>query len=197
MTIEWTNLSSGLLGAVIGSIAGFLGSLYLNWSNDKNNRRSAGRAVLAEIVMNQEAFKQIKVQAQPRQAPQFSRTAVQDQLSLVARLLDWNELFAVLTPYVRAAELVAEFDRANELDWQAQQRGGQGGIPYAQGLERQAREARDGAAKALSEVCKQFVAAGDVLRCKVLTGDESQDFLRSFGKPRGGDKPDGNSTLSV
>ncbi len=66
---------------------------------------------------------------------------------------------------------------ANELDWQARQRGGPGGIPYAQGLDKQAREAREGAAKGLSEVCNKFAVAAEVLpRRKVLTDDESQDL---------------------
>jgi hypothetical protein len=188
MTIEWTNLSSGLLGAVIGSIAGFLGSLYLNWSNDKNNRRSAGRAVLAEIVMSQEAFKQSDDQARARrarQAPQFSRTVVQGQLSLVAKLLDWSELCAVLTPYVRAAEVVAQFDRANELDWQAQQSKGQGVSSYHQALAKQASEAREGAARALQEVCQGFENAAEVLGRKVLSDDELKKLRDSFANSAG------------
>jgi gas vesicle protein len=70
--MSWDNLLSGLVGAIVGAIVGFFGSVFLNWRNDKNNRRGAGRAVLAEIEMNKQAFRQAQTPRPLTEPPQFS-----------------------------------------------------------------------------------------------------------------------------
>ena len=71
----------------------------------------------------------------------------------------WSDGPAIAATYVRAAELVSQLGRANELDWQAQQRREQGAIPHARGLEKQAQEAREAAQKALPQVPEKFAEA--------------------------------------
>lgn len=174
---EWNNLSSGLLGAVIGSIAGFLGSVFLNWKAEGNNRKGAGRAVLAEVVMNREAFKQVVTPAV--QAPPFSQTVIKDQLPLVGKLLGWEDLLTLLTPYISAAKLIAQLDRANEAELQAQKlirAHGGSGSGTSEGLREETQRARQSANNAIPKVCHEFAAAAEVLRRKVLRRGELKGF---------------------
>jgi hypothetical protein len=54
--VEWTNLSSGVLGAIVGSIVGsaigVLGSLYVNRRDYRRRQVGEGRALLAELIWN-------------------------------------------------------------------------------------------------------------------------------------------------
>lgn len=92
MTVEWTNLSSGLLGALIG----FAGSVLLHWRSNRSNRRAAARAVLAEIFTN--AALALSAES-TRVYHEFLDAAWRTQLPLVAQLLKWPELKGLVGAY--------------------------------------------------------------------------------------------------
>lgn len=93
---EWNNLSSGLLGAAIGSVLGFLGSVYLNWRSDRQGRKAASRAVLAEMFTNLDRAMSAE---STRVLHEFLDSAWRTQLPLVAQLLKWPDLKKIVTGY--------------------------------------------------------------------------------------------------
>jgi hypothetical protein len=97
-TVEWNNLTSGLVGAVIGAIAGFLGSVLLNWLGARLNRRAAARAVLAEMWAN--ADRALSAESTSAIAlHEFWSGAWRTQLPWVAAFLRWPDLKILVSAY--------------------------------------------------------------------------------------------------
>jgi hypothetical protein len=105
------NVLLALLGAVIGLIgvgSGFLGSLYLQRRTDREARRAAGRAVLAEMFANVDRALSAESSLVLHQ---FSDLVWQQQLPLVAHLLGWNDLRTLVNTYDSASRA---FENAKE-----------------------------------------------------------------------------------
>jgi hypothetical protein len=202
---EWNNLSSGLLGAVIGagigSIAGFLGSMLLNWQSDRSKCKAAGRALLAEVARNYQALAYVG----DHRPAGYSEVVWETQLPLIAQLLKWDELRAVAAPYVDASEPLTGFELADELRSRGEARrltAGEGtrGLFQTLGVgqfDRNAEEVVKKCQEELTKVRSKFAAAAEVLRRKVLTRDEYQSFPQLLAEQPAGDTKDGNSTSSV
>lgn len=181
---EWNNLSSGLIGAVIGaaigSLAGFLGSMFLNWQSERSKCRAAGRALLAEVTRNFEALAYV---GEHRPAG-YSEVVWETQLPLIAQLLNWKELRVIAEPYVDAREPLLGFDLAGALRSQGEARRanvaeGTRGLWQTLGIGRFDRSAEEVLKKCqedLAGVRAKFAAAADVLKRKVLTRDECENF---------------------
>jgi len=99
-TVEWNNLTSGLVGAVIGAIAGFVGSVLLNWRTTRQTQRAAARAVLAEMFTN--ADRALSAES-TLVFHEFLDGAWRTQLPLVAELLRWPDLKILVNAYDSAA----------------------------------------------------------------------------------------------
>lgn len=97
---EWNNLSSGLLGAAIGAVLGFLDSVFLNWWNDRQGRKAAGRAVLAEMFANLDRALSAE---STRVLHEFLDSAWHTQLPLAAQLLKWPDLKKLVSAYDSAS----------------------------------------------------------------------------------------------
>ncbi len=122
---EWNNLSSGLLGAVIGSIAGFLGSVFLNWRSERKTYKAAGRALLVEMRGNLnflwEVTSELHVRM-PHTEDKSSYDAGEDwkygdgiwrgQLPLIAQLLDMKGLEKVANAYRLSSTVLFKLKRA-------------------------------------------------------------------------------------
>lgn len=102
MTIEWSNLSSGLLGAVIGSIVGFLGSVFLNWKAERSMRKGAGRAVLMEMLTGADLAVSLLRTAQPHRFPDALWLS---QAAHVALALKWQDLDKLVQAYDASSRL--------------------------------------------------------------------------------------------
>jgi hypothetical protein len=98
MIIEWTNLSSGLLGALIG----FAGSLVLYLWDRRARQKGAGRAVLAEAMANARWALNLKGQGL---SAGFSDQTWASQLPLIAQFVRWPELEKLVQAYDSAARL--------------------------------------------------------------------------------------------
>lgn len=94
--IEWDNLSSGLIGAIFGSIIGFLGSVFLNWWNQRTEREAAAHAILAEMFTN--ATRALDAESTLVLHP-FVDSAWRSQLPSVAHLIKWPDLKILLEAY--------------------------------------------------------------------------------------------------
>jgi hypothetical protein len=181
---EWNNLSSGLLGAIIGaaigSAAGFLGSMFLNWQSDRSKCRAAGRALLAEVTRN---FQVLGYVGEHRPAG-YSEVVWETQLPLIAQLLNWEELRVIAEPYVDAREPLLGFDLADALRSQGEARRanvaeGTRGLFQMLGIGRFDRSAEEVLRKCQEDLAKvrvKFSVAAEVLKRKVLTRDEHQNF---------------------
>lgn len=93
---ELNNLSSGLIGAVIGSVLGFLGSVIVDQRKERERRKAAGRAVLAEMIIN--AGRVLSAEATTLQYELVDHVWRQ-QLPLVATLFDWDKLRKLVVAY--------------------------------------------------------------------------------------------------
>lgn len=210
---EWTNLSSGLIGAAIGAMIGFLGSVLLSWLAERSKQRAAGRALLAEIVSNLEA---LKYPSEHRPAG-YSQTVWETQLPLVAALLHWNELQTVAEPYLLAAEPLYGFLRAEQLrerSFQASQSAQNSGpiqLQYSAGVQddheilnsleyyagiRDAVDAEEVLKKCQEELAKareKFAIAAILLRDKLLTRGEARGLATLIGQNRDGATPKENT----
>lgn len=95
------------MGAVIGALAGFVGSVFLNWRIARQTRRAAARAVLAEMFTNAEralgAESTLVIH-------EFFDTAWRTQLPLVAALLRWSDLKTLVRAYDGAARAYTNSD---------------------------------------------------------------------------------------
>lgn len=98
MTVEWTNLSSGLLGAFIG----FAGSVVLYLWDRRARQKGAGRAVLAEMMANARWALNLKGQGL---SDGFSDQAWASQLPLIAQFVRWPDLEKLTQAYDSAARL--------------------------------------------------------------------------------------------
>ncbi len=103
------NVFSGFLGALIGAIGGFLGSLAVQRRAQKEARIAAGRAVLAEMFANADRALSAK---STFILHEFTDFAWREQLPLVAHLLDWNELRTLVNTYDSAARA---FENAKDV----------------------------------------------------------------------------------
>ena len=175
MTVEyWNNLLSGLAGAVIGSVLGFLGSVFLDWKAKRSNRKAAGRAVLAEMEMNVQAL-QVAVQHPPVQVPQISSDVFSKNLPLVAQMLDWSVLQEIVKAYDYAAEVVAEFRWAKEVDDLIKAETGfrsRSGTKF----DEDRKTILNNAGNNFSEAQRRLKCAAVPLRRRVLTRGESKRF---------------------
>ena len=89
------------MGAVIGAIAGFLGSMLLNWRGTQLNRRAAARAVLAEMWAN--ADRALSAESTSAAAlHEFWSGAWRTQLPWVAAFLRWPDLKILVSAYESA-----------------------------------------------------------------------------------------------
>ena len=98
MTIEWSNLSSGLLGALIG----FAGSIALYLSDRRARRKGAGRAVLAEMMANARWALNLKGQGL---SDGFGAQAWTTQMPLIAEFVRWQDLEKLVRAYDSAWRL--------------------------------------------------------------------------------------------
>lgn len=98
MTVEWTNFSSGLLGALIG----FTGSVVLYLWDRRARRRGAGRAVLAEMMANARWALNLKGQGL---SEGFGDQAWASQLPLIAQFVPWLDLQKLVRAYDSAGRL--------------------------------------------------------------------------------------------
>jgi hypothetical protein len=187
-TTEWDNLSSGLIGAAIGAVIGFLGSVLLNWLGEQSRRKAAGRALLAEMFSNVTALNYVG----DHRPAGYSQNVWETQLPLVAALLDWKDLQIVAEPFLLAAAPMFGFslaDEARELGFQVGQ--SSGGSSVARGLQSElyARDAEEILKKCKLELAKakgKFADAVTLLRDKVLRKSEAQALTLSIPNRDGG-----------
>jgi membrane protein implicated in regulation of membrane protease activity len=91
---DWTHLISAVVGALVGSVSTFFWVRHLHEQTQKNQkqtennqRRAAGRAVLAEMMANGNSAVRMKGQGLNNAIPDV---AWQSQLHLIAQLVACN-----------------------------------------------------------------------------------------------------------
>ena len=90
------NLLSGLVGAVIGSLFGFAGAMVVVLHEQRERRRGAARAIMAECYSNKLAADSAVLMN--GEFP-FSSAIYQLNLPLIAASLKESELGPIQTPY--------------------------------------------------------------------------------------------------
>jgi hypothetical protein len=192
MTIEWTNLSSGLLGAMIGLLGSFL--LYL--CDLRARRKGAGRALIIELIRNCQAISRledshIKSLRMLPLIPGYSKAVWESQLSLIAGLLTFESLRAIEEPYLLVAETNRKFSLVASLREKEIAAGPFAGESY----KIDADITVEHWSEELSRARKGFAEAAEILRRRVLTRRESQRFQQSLptdsakGRKHGNSKP--------
>jgi uncharacterized membrane protein len=163
-------LVSALVGGLAGAYVGYRGALRVQRQEDESRCKAAGKALLAEIIRNHRALEYV---GEHRPAG-FSQSVLEAELPMLARLLDWKELRIALEPYLLAAEPLLGFSIADELRNRTLAYKFAGN--HAVSFERNAQEVLKKCQEELAKVRQKFAEAAEVLRSRVLTGAESQDF---------------------
>ena len=159
MTIEWSNLSSGLLGAVVG----FLGSVFLNWKAERSMRKGAGRAVLMEMLTGADLAVSLLGTAQPHRFPDALWLS---QAPHVALALKWQDLDKLVQAYDASSRLS---DCVRDGDF----------VSRVQQEDRKA-------VNICLDVAQAFLNAIDALRAiGLLTRAERESFNKRFEQLRG------------
>ena len=102
---EWTSLTSGLIGAVLG----FVGALLITWWNNRSRRKAAGRALIAEMFIN--ADRALSAESTDV-THEFFDFVWREQLPLISQLIRWADLKKVVTAYDSSARM---FENAHEI----------------------------------------------------------------------------------
>jgi hypothetical protein len=106
---DWTNLLSAVVGALVGSVATFFWVRHLQEQTQKNQkqtennqRRAAGRAVLAEMMTNANSAVRMKGQGLNKAIPDV---AWQSELHLIAQLVPLPSLRKIGRAYDSARSI--------------------------------------------------------------------------------------------
>jgi hypothetical protein len=101
-------LLSAAFGGIVGAYVGYRGALRAQAVEDKMRNRMAGRAVLAEMLVNVERARSAE---STRVLHQFLDSTWRGQLPLVAQLLRWPDLKKLIDVYDAADRA---FDNAKD-----------------------------------------------------------------------------------
>ncbi len=169
-----SNLITLLVG-VIGALLGAFGALLVQKSAQAEARQAAGRAVLAEMFTNADRALSAKSSLVLHE---FTAFAWQQQLSLVAQSLNWEQLKILVNTYDSAARA---FENAKEVIQENASeviRQGKNESAAAQGDEAQFRRISSW----FEEVAEEWIAAMRTLQSVVLNKRERRQLDEDIKK---------------
>jgi hypothetical protein len=115
ISIDLSNLASGLVGAIIA----LLGKSIASWLNHKRERKAAGRALFAELCGNHKALQDIG-----RIKPAGYREDIWErQKPELTLLLEPDELEVVINAYAAARQLLSGYEFLDKYYLIAEMRG--------------------------------------------------------------------------
>jgi hypothetical protein len=153
------NILIGLLGGLGGAAIGVFGSLHIQRRSELQARRAAGRAVLAEMFTNADRALSAETTLVLHD---FSDLAWQQQLPLLAHLLNWGDLKTLVNTYDSAARA---FENAKDAMRIEEKSSSQASDPEI--------------ARVISwfrEVAKEWIAAMRILQSVVLNAEEKRQL---------------------
>jgi hypothetical protein len=165
--MTWQNIVANLLSGFVGAVVGVIGLLYVQRVAQSAARRAAGRAVLAEMFTN--ADRALSARS-TLVLHEFTDFAWQQQMPLVAQLLNWNDLKILVNTYDSAARA---FENARDVIRQGEQE--EAGT---------AAEERDFGriASWFSEIAQEWIVAMRILQRAVLDGSERGQLDNDIAK---------------
>jgi hypothetical protein len=165
--VTWQSQIGNLLSGFVGAVVGVIGLLYVQQRAQAEARRAAGRAVLAEMFTNADRALSAK---STLVLHEFTDFACQQQMPLVAHLLNWEDLKTLVNTYDSAARA---FENAREVIHQREQE-----VPG------RSDEGRDFGriGSWFTDVAQEWIEAMRILQRTVLNGQERRQLDEDLRK---------------
>jgi hypothetical protein len=165
--MTWDSQIGNLLSGFVGAVVGVIGLLYVQHRTQAEARRAAGRAVLAEMFTNADRALSAK---STLVLHEFTDFAWQQQMPLVAQLLNWVDLKTLVNTYDSAARA---FENAREVIHEGEQQ-----------VMDQSGKVRDlgRIGSWFRDVAQEWIVAMRILQRTVLTGNECRQLDEDIKK---------------